>query len=122
MGRDEERLRILQLIEAGKITAEQGLELLKAIQEAESTPEGPAPSGRWLRIRVTDAATGRPRVRVSVPLSLVDLGLRIGGRFVPEIAGVDLQTVLERLRQEGGGKIVEVLDDEEGERVEIAVE
>ncbi|WP_448600949.1 SHOCT-like domain-containing protein [Thermoflexus hugenholtzii] len=119
MTRDAERLRILKMIEAGQITAEQGLELLRALQEAEGSPSS---AGRWLRIRVIDVATGRPRMHVNVPLRLLDLGLRIGGRLAPEIAGLDLQKWLEQLRASGSGKLVEVLDEEEGERVEITVE
>ncbi|WP_448594635.1 SHOCT-like domain-containing protein [Thermoflexus hugenholtzii] len=122
MTRDTERLRILKMIEAGQITAEQGLELLRALQEAEEAEGSPSSAGRWLRIRVTDMATGRPRVHVNVPLRLLDLGLRIGGRLAPEIAGLDLRKWLEQLRASGSGKLVEVLDEEEGERVEITVE
>ncbi len=122
MARDEERLRILRMIEAGQITAEQGLELLKALQEAETAPESSAPSARSLRIRVTDVASGRQRVHVSIPLSLADLGLRISGRFIPGIPEGQLQELLEHLRKGMAGKLVEVVDEEEGERVEITVE
>lgn len=122
MARDEERLRILKMLEAGQITAEQALELLKALQEAEATPGGSAPSTRWLRIRVTDLASGRQRVHVNIPLSLADLGLRVSGRFISGVTGSDLQELLERLRKGGVGKLLEVVDEEEGERVEISVE
>ncbi len=122
MARDEERLRILKMIEAGQITAEQGLELLKVLQEAETAPEASAPPARWLRIRVTDVASGRPRAHISIPLSLADLGLRIGRRFIPGIPESHLQELLEHLRTGGAGKLVEVVDEEDGERVEITVE
>lgn len=122
MARDDERLRILKMIEAGQITAEQGLELLKALQGAEVAQESSVPPARWLRIRVTDATTGRQRVHVTIPLSLADLGLRISGRFLSGISGSQLQEVLEGLRKGGIGKLVEVVDEEEGERVEITVE
>ncbi|WP_376791776.1 hypothetical protein [Thermoflexus sp.] len=122
MARDDERLRILKMIEAGQITAEQGLELLKALQGAEAAQGGSVPPARWLRIRVTDATTGRQRVHVTIPLSLADLGLRISGRFLSGISGGQLQEVLEGLRKGGIGKLVEVVDEEEGERVEITVE
>ncbi|GBD10098.1 hypothetical protein HRbin22_02362 [Candidatus Thermoflexus japonica] len=122
MARDEERLRILKMIEAGQITAEQGLELLKALQEAGAAPEASPSSARWLRIRVTDVASGRQRVHVSIPLSLADLGLRISGRFISGIPGGQLQELLEHLRKGMAGKLVEVVDEEEGERVEIIVD
>nr|BAL53187.1 hypothetical conserved protein [uncultured Chloroflexota bacterium] len=81
-----------------------------------------AGAGRWLRIRVTDVKTGKPRVNVQLPLSLVDAGLKIGAHFAPEIEGLDMNTIMEALRSEISGKIIDVIDEEDGEHVEIMIE
>jgi hypothetical protein len=53
---------------------------------------------------------------------MVDAGLKIGARFVPEVDGMDMDGVTEALRMGVTGKIMDVTDDEDGERVEIFVE
>jgi hypothetical protein len=53
----------------------------------------------------------------------MDWGLRIGAHYAPEMAGYDLQELTRILSEEGvDGKIVDVIDDEDGEHVEIYVE
>lgn len=115
----EERMRILRMLEAGQIRAEEAAELLAALEKpAETEPA----RGRWLRVRVTDRATGREKVSVNVPLGLVDVALRMGARFAPRTATVDPQEILEAIRSGTVGKIVEVEDMESGEHVEIFVD
>lgn len=119
----EERMKILKMIEDGKITAEEGARLLAALSEKGQPRKSPSVgAGRWLRIRVTDIKTGKPRVNVQLPLSLVDAGLKIGAHFAPEVAGLDMNTIMEALRNEVSGKIIDVVDEEDGEHVEIMIE
>ncbi|HBY94262.1 MAG: hypothetical protein M5U01_11145 [Ardenticatenaceae bacterium] len=126
----EERIQILKMIENGQITAEEGAKLLQALEvsarrERAAESAGPSPRGsapRWFRIRVTDLATGRHKVNVNIPLSLVTVGMRMGARFAPEISGVDMDQVLEAVRSGNAGKIIDVEDMEDGERVEIYIE
>lgn len=118
----EERLKILQMLEEGKITAEEAAALLRAIgQKAGTAGPGPHGGGRFLRVRVTDVVSGRSKVNVTVPLQLVRVGLRIAERFAPD-AGVNWQELEEALTSSLTGKIVEVEDTEDQERVEIYVE
>ncbi len=118
----EERLKILQMLEEGKITAEEAAALLRAIgQKAGPTGPGPHGGGRYLRVRVTDTISGKSKVNVSLPLQLVKVGLRIAERFAPD-AGVNWQELEETLTSNLTGKIVEVEDAEDHERVEIYVE
>lgn len=123
MATTEERLRILRLIEEGKITAEEGAQLLAALNKGSrrQASAGEADT-RWLRVRVTDLRSGRPAVNVNLPLSLVNVGLRVGARFVPDVEGIDLTSVASALHQGVTGKIMDVVDEEEGQRVEIYVE
>lgn len=118
----EERLKILQMLEEGKITAEEAAALLRALgQRAGTGGPGQRGEGRFLRVRVTDAVSGRSKVNVTVPLQLVKVGLRIAERFAPD-AGVNWQELEEALSGSLMGKIVEVEDTEDQERVEIYVE
>jgi hypothetical protein len=120
----EERMKILKMIEEGKLSAEEGTKLLAALSERRGPPRVPGMPGpaRWLRIRVTDTRSGRSKASVQIPLALVDAGLKIGAHFAPQVEGVDMSNVMEALRSGVTGKIIDVTDDEDGEHVEIYVE
>jgi len=127
MASAEERMKILKMIEEGKLSAEDGAKLLAALTDGRRGPAAQASarstgSGRWLRIRVTDIATGRSKASVQIPLGLIDAGMKIGAHFAPEVEGVDMSNVMEAVRSGMTGKIIDVTDDEDGEHVEIYVE
>jgi hypothetical protein len=127
MATAEERMRILKMIDEGKISAEEGAKLLSALSESRRGPNAPAVArvpgaARWLRVRVTDVASGRSKATVQIPLALLDAGMKIGAHFAPEVEGVDMTTILEALRSGMTGKIVDVVDEKDGEHVEIFVE
>jgi hypothetical protein len=126
MASSEERMKILKMIEEGKLSAEEGTKLLAALSEKRvpTPPRGPGMPGgpRWLRIRVTDVRSGRSKASVQIPLALVDAGLKIGAHFAPEVEGVNMSNVMEAVRSGMTGKIIDVTDEEDGEHVEIYVE
>ena len=127
MPNSEERMKILKMVEEGKINAEEGAKLLAALQQAQrgAGTDGAARgrgAGRWLRIRVTDVSSGRSKASVQIPIGLIDAGMKIGAHFAPEVEGVDMSNVLDAVRAGVVGKIIDVTDDEDGERVEIYVE
>ena len=126
MASSEERMKILKMIEEGKLSAEEGTKLLSALSErrmpAPPRPPGVSGTPRWLRIRVTDVRTGRSKASVQIPLALVDAGMKIGAHFAPEVEGVNMSNVMEALRSGVTGKIIDVTDEEDGEHVEIYVE
>ena len=128
MANSEERMKILKMIEEGKISAGEGSKLLSALSDSRkgaSTPPrsfGASGSARWLRIRVTDVRTGRSKASVQIPLALVDAGMKIGAHFAPEVEGVDMSNVMDSIRMGVTGKIIDVVDEEDGEHVEIFVE
>lgn len=127
MATTEERMQILGMVAEGKISAEEGAKLLAALEvepkkrEARATSEQPS-APRWFRVRVTDLETGRNKVNVNLPMSLVDVGTRMGARFAPELSELDFTQIIEQIKSGTQGKIVEVEDAEDGERVEIYVE
>ena len=126
MASSEERMKILKMIEEGKLSAEEGTKLLAALSN-KRVPGPPRPPGmpggpRWLRIRVTDVRSGRSKASVQIPLALVDAGMKIGAHFAPEVEGVDMSNVMDAVRSGMIGKIIDVTDEEDGEHVEIYVE
>ena len=129
MIRSEERMKVLKMVESGKITAAEATQLLEALDEA-PTPKGtasmpPPPAsmgGRWFRVRITDTATGKTRVNVRMPLSVVTAGMKMGMRFSPEVEGMDITQLAELIQSGETGQIVDVFDEEDGEHVEVFVE
>ena len=61
----EERMKILKMIEEGKVSMEEGAKLLSALSNANRPSGGvSASSAKWLRVRVTDVASGRSKATV----------------------------------------------------------
>ena len=125
MATTEERMQILKMIEEGKISASDGAELLRALDLDSKPPTMPlkgASAPRWFRVRVTDMATGRAKVNVNIPMGLVNVGIKMGARFAPEVEGVNYNEIMEAIQSGQQGKIMDVTDEVDGERVEIFVE
>ncbi len=128
MATSEERMRILKLVQDGKISPEEGVRLLQALTTASAPKKGVAHrgggglKGRWFRVRVSDVKNGRSKANINIPLGLMEWGLQIGAQFAPEVAEIDLAQLSEMLQEGVMGKIVDVVDDEDGEHVEIFIE
>ncbi|HFE67088.1 MAG TPA: hypothetical protein ENJ93_07470 [Chloroflexi bacterium] len=126
MASTEERMQILKMIEEGKISAKEGAELLRALEKTAPSqsyePLKGTSNPRWFRVRVTDMGSGRQKVNVNIPMGLVNVGLKMGARFAPEMEDMDFAEVMEAVRSGQQGKIMDVADEESGERVEIFVE
>lgn len=141
------RSEILELLKSGKISAEEAAELLNraAVEKAEppaepSAPEKPvepvaavepAPATQpvnngktptWFRVRVTNLETGKNKVTVNIPLHMLKFGLKIGGRFSPELEGLNWNEINEMMTDMTSGMLVEVQDDESNERVQVYLE
>ena len=126
MASTEERMQILKMIEEGKITAAEGAELLRALdQDTNSSQNQPikgASTPRWFRVRVTDMNSGKNKVNVNIPMGLVNVGIKMGARFAPEMEGMEYEQIMDAIKSGQQGKVMDVTDDESGERVEIFVE
>jgi len=130
----EERLKILNLVQQGKITAQEGIRLLEALdksrppQPAFPSPQPPPPpaitSGgpRWLRVRITDVASGKTRVNVRLPVTVLNAGVKMGARFSPEIKQEQMGEILDAIRAGEIGQVVDVYNDEDGEHIEVLLE
>ena len=122
----EERMKILKMIEEGKISAGDGAELLRALdRDSKAKPgeplKGESPA-KWFRVRITDVATGKNKVNVNIPMGLVNVGMKMGARFAPEVEGVDFDELATLIQGGAQGKVIDIIDNEEGEHVEIFVE
>lgn len=125
MASTAERLQILKMIEDGKISAAEGAQLLQAINTPSPTPPPPlkgASPPRWLRVRVTDTRNGQQKVNINIPIGLVNVGMKMGARFSPNIEGMDYQALMDAVQSGQTGKVMDVTDGDDGERVEIFVE
>ncbi|HTX79116.1 MAG TPA: hypothetical protein VMC62_05585 [Longilinea sp.] len=127
MDSSEERLKVLQMIQDGKITAEEGMQLLEALgqkstKQTEPAETSPARSPRWFRLRVVDTNSGKVRVNVRMPVSVINAGIKMGARFSPEVEGLNTSELLEHIRSGDIGQIVDVTDEEDGEHVEVFLE
>ena len=120
----EERMKVLEMIEQGKISVEDGAKLLSTLEtKQEKRRTASRTDRRTLRVRVSDTITGKLRVNVALPMGLVDAGLNIASRFADGIIDDEHSELLnEALREGRTGKIIEVLDAEDGEHVEVFIE
>ena len=137
----DERRKILDLLESGRINADQASELLRALggaspREVEPPPPPPPPArtGTARMLRISIDATGdegdkkKAKIRVNVPLGLA----KFATRFLPaeakgelEAQGVDLSELIAALSSETPeGRLVDidVDDDGDGKRAKIVVE
>jgi hypothetical protein len=117
-------MKILKMIADKQITAEEGAKLLEALRAAGAGPASRTepPKARWLRVRVTERLTDRVKLNVTIPIGLVDVALKMGARFAPEMAGMDSRAVEAALRDGIRGRIIEMDDENDNERVEIFME
>jgi hypothetical protein len=116
-----ENMQILQQLESGQVSVEDAIGLMASSKKAPSVSGDPA-TQRWLRVRVTDLNTGKRKVSVNIPLKLMKWGFRFGSRFAPELQDVDLEDLVADLEQHAEGRLVEVEDEADNQRVEIFFE
>jgi len=131
MATNEERIKILSMLQDGIINADQAAKLLESLAEGVTeqktsfaNPEGIVnkKSGKYFRVRVTDSESGKTRVNIRLPIGLVGAGLKMGMKFSPEIEGIDADTLHTFLTNGEIGQIVDVFDEEDGEHVEVFIE
>ncbi|HTX80280.1 MAG TPA: hypothetical protein VMC62_11450 [Longilinea sp.] len=127
MTTNEERVKVLKMVQEGKISADEAAKLLEALEQDAGPRQQPAGevtggAGRWFRVRVTDSDSGRTRVNVRMPLGVVNAGIKMGMRFAPELEGVDPQEIMSLIQSGEVGRIVDVYDDDDDEHVEIFIE
>jgi hypothetical protein len=105
--------------------------LIEALDDlSQPSPPSPPPSRgyesgkkpRYLRVLITDTDSGKARVNVRLPVSLINSGMRMGARFAPEIEGLDMEDLNAWMNSGEVGQIVDIFDEEDGEHVEVFLE
>src|SRR6056297_2625235 len=125
----EEKIKILKMIEEGKITSSEGEKLLAAMEDRNTKLEKQKIDGspKWLKIKVYEEKENgkKTKVNVNVPIAIVETGLKIGKGFDENLDkalnGVDFNDIMEMIKSGAQGKIVDIETDQ-GETVEIFVE
>ena len=119
-----EKMKILQMLQDGKIKAEEAAALLDALEEGSAEPPASEP-GKLLKIKVSDKNSGAVKVNIGVPLGfarfLKDL-IPSAERARIENQGVDLDAVFANLDSGVKGKLVDVEDVQDGHLIEIWIE
>ena len=125
----EERIRIISLLEEGKITAAEAARLLEALAAAPSTPAHSEAGGGRMHVQVTDRATGARRVHFTVPAALARIGVQLlaaaelGDQLATAgISAADLERVQEAIDRGAVGTVLEVDDGSTGFRVEVWID
>lgn len=80
MTMNEEKSRILKMLEDKKITADEAMKLLDALDRTQARPSDRELKKKWLHIRVEK--DGKQTVNIKLPLSL----LKFGFKFAPQHA------------------------------------
>lgn len=79
--------------------------------------------GKWFRIRVTDLKTGESKSCVKIPAGFANFGLKMAARYAADsVEGLDFNQLIEAMKDGEAGKLVDVEDEEKGERVEVFIE
>ncbi|MFP4661476.1 MAG: SHOCT-like domain-containing protein [Halanaerobiales bacterium] len=130
MSVNEEKMQILKMIEEGKINSTEGLELLEAIENKNDSSiishSNKITTAKWLRVRVK-AEDDKTKVNVNIPISLVDVGLKIAKAYSPELNSeelkdIDFDEIIKAIKDGAEGKIVDIYDEESNTTVEVFVE
>lgn len=102
MTNSDEKLKILQMLQAGKITSEDAIKLIDAIGEDEPETKtdpmtvtaraGGKGKNKYLRVRIiaNDSENGKAKVNVNIPLLLAKKATGIM-KFIPNNVKADLQ-------------------------------
>jgi MFS family permease len=120
----DERLKVLQMLEERKISAQEAAALLQTLEGrlwATTEVSGPIRERRHLRFRVSDLMSGMTKADILLPMGLVHTVLYTGGRLSDDLVELDLQKLEAMVADGTAGERVERLDTGD-EQVDIYVE
>lgn len=121
----DEKLQILKMIEEGKITSEEGIKLLEALDDTPNTIPVETNKAKWIKIKVFEPED-KTNVDVTIPVSLIDIAMKIANKVSPDfnkygLSENDISGIFDSIKSGASGKIVDI-KSESGEVVEIIVE
>ncbi len=121
----EERIKVLEMIQSGQINADEGARLLESLKEKDRPHKKHKPrrwgkGSRQFRILVTDLETGQEKINMRMPWNLISVGVDMGARFARK--EIKITEFAEAVQAGAEGKIMDMIDEEDGERVQVFVE
>lgn len=119
----EERNRILNMVETGRVSAEEAAQLFDALVEEQVVPTY-ANQSRTVRVWVTDMATRNRKVNMTatLPVQLLRVSLQTLAGLVPPLRDGRAEQIIHSLENGTTGRVMDLQDFEEGKRVEIFIE
>jgi hypothetical protein len=128
MAGSPERLKIMKLVQDGKISAEEAIELLDMLptrpeaEKTEAVDANPQQKShpQWFRVVITDTITGKVRVNVKLPVSLINAGMKMGAKFSPNVNGIPQDQLAELIASGATGKVIDIVDEDE--HLEVFIE
>ena len=121
---NEEIKRILKLVEEGRLTSDQALELISALKEKDAAPEDQPKSGFNRQLKVIVKSHDGKNVNIKLPLKFVKGIIKATGKLPVHINGdqkIDMDAISEAIENDICGKIVE-LNSDTGDFVEVVIE
>ena len=119
----EERNRILSMVAAGQVSAEEAGQLFDALWEEPVAPPAPM-QNRTVRLWVTDMATRSRKVNMTatLPMHMLRVSLQTLASVVPPLRDGRLEQIIHSLESGATGRVMDLQDLEDGKRVEIFIE
>ena len=136
---DKESLEVLEMVKEGRVTPEQGAQLLDALKVPPGgLTQSPGERPRFVRLRVNVAGDAKEKVAVNMnlPVAMADLALKVlqeakitrdgetiqFGDYLKDLHGTDISTILQMVKDGAEGKLVDVeVDGNDGEQVKVEV-
>lgn len=135
---EQEAVDILNMVREGKVTPEQGAQLLEALKSQPSALAAGGERPRFVRVKVNVGKEGREKVAVNMnlPIAMADLALKVlqdakitkdgetiqFGDYLKNLQGMDIATILQMVKDGAEGKLVDVdVDGDDGEKVKVEV-
>ena len=129
MALSDERQQVLRMIAEGKITAEEGVQLIDALSGSNENwlndrSEPGEPFDQEAQVQITVTQADGQGAKVILPLLLARVALPLFD--LPQAAllgelGVDMNRVREALRTGEPGDVLDYEDEDSGHRVHIAI-
>lgn len=121
----DDRLRILEMIANKTITAAEGAELLKAVDQADKELKIQPKKNAFKMFKVKVLSAEGDKVNVQIPIEFAKVALKSGKGFMKmdkiEDFDLDVDAILEMVDKGVLGKIVDV-ESANGDLVEIIIE
>lgn len=124
---NDEKIRLLKMVEEGKLTAEQAAGLFEALGDTENQEQEPAIAiePQNFRIRVIDIKSGQNKINLAIPIKLLKMIEALTPESVKESLrdrGLNFKEIMKAADTNQRGIILEMEDTVSGEKIEIQVE